>query len=133
MECHPGVQLVFIVAVAVALLVWFQRSTELFSLSWRSGELRLVRGRVPPMLRADFAQALTQMQVERCELTARKEEHGARLSSSGMDDFSTQRLRNIFQLYPVAQLRTATAPQHNGLLRWLGPSSLIWLCGRRAD
>lgn len=131
MECHLAVQILFIVGVAVALFLWFQRSTELFSLSWRSGELRLVRGRLPPMLRADFTQALTQMRVERCDLTAHKAEHGARLSSSGTDDFSTQRLRNIFQLYPVSQLRAATAPQHNRLLRFLGLSSLLWLFGRR--
>mgnify|MGYP001582853367 CR=1 FL=1 len=126
-------QLLIILALVVALFVWIQRSTELFSLSWRKGELRLVRGSIPPMLRADLAEALTQMRVERCEVTARKEEQRARLSTSGLDDFSAQRLRNIFQLYPVAQLRAAQAPAHGRLLRWVGLSSLVWLLGRRDD
>lgn len=126
-------QLLIILALVVALFVWIQRSTELFSLSWRNGELRLVRGRVPPMLRADLAQALSQMKVERCHVTARREAQGARLSASGIDDFSAQRLRNIFQLYPVAQLRAAQAPAHGRWLRWVGLSSLVWLLGRRDD
>ena len=126
-------QLVLVAAVALGLFLWFQRSTELFSLSWRNGELRLVRGRIPPMLRGDLADALKQMRIERCDLVARKEEQGARLSGGGIDDFSLQRLRNIFQLYPVAQLRAATAPAHGRLLRWLGLSSLVWLFGRRDD
>ncbi|MDP1823726.1 MAG: DUF3634 family protein [Archangium sp.] len=126
-------QLLIILGVALALFLWFQRSTELFSLSWRNGELRLVRGRIPPMLRGDLAQALTQMKVERCTVTARREAQGARLSASGIDDFAAQRLRNIFQLYPVAQLRAAPAPAHGRLLRWFGLASLVWFFGRRDD
>lgn len=125
-------EIVLVIAVALGLFVWFQRTTELFTLSWRNGELRLVRGCIPPMLRSDLAQALTQMRVARCHLTARKEDQGARLSGN-LDDFSLQRLRNIFQLYPVAQLRAATAPAHGRLLRWLGLASLVWLFGRRDD
>ena len=84
------------------------------------------------MLRADLAEALSQMKIDRCTVTARKEERGARLSVSGMDDFSAQRLRNIFQLYPMSQLRVASmAPEHGRLLRWVGLSSLVWIFGRR--
>jgi hypothetical protein len=128
------VPLLLLAVVAVGFLLWMHRQSELFSLSWRKGELRLVRGRIPPMLRADLAQALTQMKIERADLTARKEERGARLSVSGMDDFAAQRLRNIFQLYSVSQLRAAAmAPEHGRLLRWVGLSSLVWLFGRRWD
>lgn len=121
--------LLLLALAALALLFWLQRSAELFTLSWRRNELRLVRGRIPPMLKADLAQALTQMRVQRCTVTARKEEQGARLSAN-LDDFTAQRLRNIFQLYPLSQLRSAPAPSHNRLLRFLGFSSLVWLLGR---
>lgn len=127
------VELALVVVVALLLFFWLQRSSELFSLSWRTGELRLVRGRIPAMLRGDLAEALKQMRIERCHVTAHKEERGARLSVSGMDDFAAQRLRNIFQLYPMSQLRVANAPQHGRLLRWVGLSSLVWLFGRRED
>jgi hypothetical protein len=126
-------QLVLVIAVALGLFVWFQRSTELFVLSWRKGELRLVRGRVPGMLRGDLAEALRQMKIERCDIVARKEDHRARLSVSGMNDFTAQRLRNIFQLYPISQLRAATAPAHGRLLRWVGLASLVWLFGRSEE
>jgi len=132
MRCHAGVPLLLLTVVGLGLFFWLQRSAELFTLSWRSGELRLVRGRIPPMLKADFAQALTQMRVERCSVTARKEAQGARLSAD-LDDFTAQRLRNIFQLYPLSQLRSAQAPSHGRLLRLLGFSSLVWLLGRRED
>lgn len=122
-----------VVAVALVVFLWLRRGSELFSLSWRKGELRLVRGRIPPLLRSDLADALRQMKIERCDVVARKEERGARLSGSGIDDFSLQRLRNIFQLYPVAQLRAAAAPSHGRLLRLLGVSSLVWLFGRSDD
>ena len=126
-------ELALVVLVALGLFFWLQRSAELFSLSWRNGELRLVRGRIPAMLRSDLAEALTQMRIERCNVTASKEERGAQLSVSGMDDFAAQRLRNIFQLYPMSQLRAAHAPEHGRLLRWVGFSSLVWLFGRRED
>ena len=123
-----------IIAIVGLGVLWVYRQAELFSLSWRKGELRLVRGRIPPMLRADLAEALRNMKVERCSVTARKEENGARLSVSGIDDFAAQRLRNIFQLYPLSQLRAAgLAPEHGRLLRWVGFSSLVWIFGRRWD
>jgi hypothetical protein len=123
-----------LLALVAGILLWLHRQSELFFLSWRNGELRLVRGRIPPMLKADLAEALSQMKVARCTVTARKEEGGARLSISGMDDFSAQRLRNIFQLYPMSQLRVAAmAPEHGRLLRWVGFSSLVWIFGRRWD
>jgi hypothetical protein len=126
------VPLLLLIVAGLALFFWLQRSAELFTLSWRNGELRLVRGRIPPMLKADLAEALTQMRVARCSVTARKEEQGARLSAN-LDDFTAQRLRNIFQLYPLSQLRSAPAPSHGRLLRFLGFSSLVWLLGRRDD
>ena len=126
-------QLVLVLVVGLLVFLWLRRGSELFSLSWRKGELRLVRGRIPPMLRSDFADALKQMKIERCDVVAQKAERGARLSGSGIDDFWMQRLRNIFQLYPVAQLRAAAPPSHGRLLRLLGVSSLVWLFGRSDD
>ena len=133
-RCHRGVPLLLLALIVVGLFFWLHRQSELFARSWRSGELRLVRGRIPPMLKSDFAEALTQMKGTRCSITASKTERGARISVGGLDDFSAQRLRNIFQLYPMSQLRAASmAPEHGRLLRWVGVSSLVWLFGRRWD
>lgn len=123
------------VLVAAFVVAWvvLDRLTELFCLSWRKGELRLVRGAIPPALKNDLADALTRMKVDSCTIKAKREEQGARLTAPGLDDFSEQRLRNIFQIYPVATLRSAQQPQHNKLLRFFGFASLVWIFGRRDD
>ncbi len=56
------------------------------------------------MLKSDLVTALTQMRVERCNVTASKES-GARRVVSGVDDFVAHRLRNIFQLCPLLYAR----------------------------
>lgn len=125
----------WLVVGAGVLVVWLvlERGNELFCLSWRDGELRLVRGRIPPALKRDLGDALAHMKVKSCTVKAKREANGARLTASGLDDFALQRLRNNFMLYPVAQLRAAKAPEQNRLLRLLGFTSLVWLFGRRDD
>ena len=44
LRCYRGVPLVLLALVALGLFVWLQRQSELFALSWRNDELRLVRG-----------------------------------------------------------------------------------------
>jgi|APLak6261683265_1056151.scaffolds.fasta_scaffold10206_2 hypothetical protein len=119
----------------IGLVVWLvvERSGELFCLSWRNGELRLVRGAIPPALKRDLADALTRMKVASATVRAKKEAQGARLTASGVDDFGEQRLRNIFQIYPVATLRAAPRPEANRFLRFFGFGALIWFFGRRDD
>ena len=124
---------VVIAVVAVALWVFFERTNELFCLSWRGGQLRLVRGCIPPALKRDLGEALAHMKIERSTVRAKRDERGARLVASGVDDFAEQRLRNILQIYPISQLRSATAPAQNRIWRLFGFASLLWLFGRADD
>ncbi|MFZ5786682.1 MAG: DUF3634 family protein [Acidobacteriota bacterium] len=119
--------------VAVALWIFVDRANELFCLSWRNGQLRLVRGRIPPALKRDLGDALAHMKIAKTTVRARREDRGLRLTAAGLDDFATQRLRNILQIYPVSQLRAAREPQQNRVWRMLGFASLIWLFGRADD
>ena len=123
-----------LVAVA-ARVAWLflERSNELFALSFRNGEGRLVRGVAPARLRMDFVDALKSMKVQRATVKVVKSERGARVVASGLDDFQAQRLRNILQLFPAAQLRSGTAPAQNKLLRLFGFSALMWLLGARDE
>jgi hypothetical protein len=118
-----------------ALVAWLvlERSNELFVLSFRDGEARLVRGAAPGLLRRDLSDALRQMKVKRSTVRVVKTAQGARLTASGIDDFQAQRLRNILQLFPVSQLRSGTAPAQNRLLRFFGFSALLWLLGSREE
>lgn len=126
-------EIALVVTVVLLLWLWIDRANELFCLSWRNGELRLVRGRVPPALKRDLGEALAHMKIARATVKVRRDASGARLTASGVDDFATQRLRNILQIYPMSQLRSATAPVENRLLRLLGFPALVWLFGRRDD
>lgn len=124
--------LVVTAVLGVALLV-HRRSQELFVLSIRGGKARLVRGRIPGMLKGDLTEAATQMRVKRCTVTARRDEGRARVDVSGMSDFEAQRVRNIFQLYPMSALRAAPPPVKGAWLRLLGFAWLVWLFDRSTE
>ena len=125
--------MLFVLAFAAFVAAWvaLERSNELFVLSWRDGEMRLVRGVVPGRLRFELGDALKRMKVKSTRLRVAKSEGGARLTASGLDDFTTQRLRNIVRLFPLSQLRSGTAPAQNKLLRVFGFTALLWLFGSR--
>jgi hypothetical protein len=127
-------RVIFVIAF-IALIVWVfaSRANELFVLSFRNGEVRLVRGSVATGLRNDLADALRHMKVQRATVKVKKTPQGARLTASGLDEFGEQRLRNILQLFPAARLRSNSAPTQNRLLRIFGFSALVWLFGSRDD
>lgn len=127
-----GILLAVTAVVAVGLW-WHARSQELFVLSIRDGRGRLVRGRIPGLLKSDLVEAATQMRVKRCTVVARRDEGGARLVVRGMTDFEAQRLKNVFRLYPLSALRAAPAPAKGAALRWLGIAWLVWLFDRSAE
>lgn len=127
-----GVLLAVTAAVAVGFW-WLARSQELFVLSIRDGRGRLVRGRIPGVLQSDLVEAAAQMRVKRCTVIARRDEPRARLVVRGMTDFEAQRLRNVFQLYPMSALRSAPTPEKGAVLRWLGIAWLVWLFDRSAE
>lgn len=59
-------------------------------------------------------------------------EAGGQLYASGdIDDFMEQRLRNIFRMYPVSQLRAAPKIGRPTLGQVLGIAWLAWLFERR--
>lgn len=125
--------LVFVALGALVVWLFVSRSNELFVLSFRDGEARLVRGAVATGLRTDLADALRHMKVQRATVRVTKTPQGARLTASGVDEFGEQRLRNILQLFPAARLRATESPTQNRLLRLFGFSALLWLLGSRDE
>jgi hypothetical protein len=115
----PRMVWIVLLVAGLGVAVWRHRVDTLFVLGWRDDRLRLVRGRIPPLLRADLEKALAQMRVGACKVVARRAVDRARLTVSGVDDFYVQRLRNNFQLYTVAQLRAAPQSKLEGLWPWL--------------
>jgi hypothetical protein len=123
--------------LVVALLLfaaWFflERQNELFRLSVRHGRVLLVRGRIPPGLLGDIRDAVARPPVPHGTIRAVKHDGGARLTASGaIDEGRAQRLRNIFQLYPVSKLRAAPALARPTMGQILGIAWLAWLLDRR--
>ena len=116
-----------LVAGAVALWWWGRRARELFLVSFRDGRALVVRGRAPASLLTDFKDALDRAGVRRAGLRALREDQGARLEVSGADEWTEQRLRNIFRVYPLSKLRAATHRERRSVGQVLGIAWLAWL------
>ena len=115
-------QILVVVGIGIAAYLWYVRSQELFNIRVQQGKQTVVRGFAPAGLLGNFADALKN--VHSGTVRAHKTANGARLSFSGIDERTAQRLRNIFGLYPMAQL---TAPRVDGRQAVSDAFTLSWL------
>lgn len=115
--------------VMAAFLWWVRRQGRLFWISVRGGRLLVVQGRVPQGLASDFAPHL--VRVQRGEIYVDKTASGGRLRTRGIDEPTTQRLRNLLGIRPLAQLLGATPIRHPSLGQRLGIGWLAWRSARR--
>lgn len=132
--CRPGNSSDVEMLVALGLVMgtflwWVRRQGQLFWISVRDGKLLVVRGRVPQGLAADFAPHLRG--VRRGEVYVQKTASGGRLTTRGIDDAVTQRLRNLLGIRPLAQLLGATPIRHPSLGQRLGIGWLAWRSAKR--
>jgi hypothetical protein len=124
--------LLLVAVIVVAILYAASRASELFCLSVRNGRVLVVRGRIPGGLLSDIREVVSKPVVARATIRAMKQEHGARLAVSGdIDEGREQRLRNIFRLYPISNLRAAPVIEKPTLGQVLGIAWLAWLLDRR--
>jgi len=124
--------LLLVAVIVVAVLYAASRASEVFCLSVRNGRVLVVRGRIPGGLLSDIREVVSKPVVARATIRAMKQEHGARLAVSGdIDEGRTQRLRNIFRLYPISNLRAAPVIEKPTLGQVLGIAWLAWLLDRR--
>jgi len=115
--------LLLAVAIIAGGYLWYARSQELFCIAVRRGKPSVLRGYVPPGLLGSFADAVRDVQDG--TIRAQKAANGARLRFSGdIGEHTGQRLRNIFGLYPIAQL---TAPRLDGRQAVHDAFTLSWL------
>ncbi len=124
--------IVFAALVILFILLVTARANELFCVSVRDGRVLLVRGRIPPGLLGDIRDVVGRPRVTRATIRGVKEEGYARLLVSGdVDEGRTQRLRNIFRLYPISNLRAAPVIKDRTIGQILGVAWLAWLLDRR--
>jgi len=118
---------ILVPAILIFLFVVWRQNT-LFEISVRKGRTLVVRGRVPPGFLADVRTIVRG--VESASIRAVKDQGGARLTASGVDERALQRLRNAFSVYPAARLRAAPPIQRPTLGQVLGIAWLAWLLDR---
>lgn len=119
---------VLLLILAVALT---PRFNELFLLSIRHGHILIVRGRVPAALLEAFADIARGARIEHAKVRAVRGPWHASLAIRGVDDATAQRLRNVFGIHPIHELRTAPAPEDRNLGQVIGWTWLAWLLVRR--
>jgi hypothetical protein len=118
-----------LIAIAAVIGFWlWSRSSELFMLSVRQGRVLVVRGRISPGLLSDVERVVRDRDVSRATIRALKTESGGQLRFSGsLDDKAQQTLRNIFGLYPMAQLRHAPSVAKPSLGQLIGVAWIAWI------
>ncbi len=107
-----------------AFVLWVRRQSELCWISIRCGRLLVVRGRVPQGLVGDFRPLL--VHVKRGEVFVHKTSSGGSLQTRGIDEATTQRLRNVLGIKPETQLVSATPIRNPNLGQRLGIGWLAW-------
>jgi len=122
----------FVALVSVVFFLWSMRRREIFRIEVREGRAEVVRGRVPPGMLGEIRALVAQPPpVRRATIFAFRGLSAARIYASGdLDASRQQRIRNIFSLYPTAQLRVAEEPESRSVWEMLG-LMIKWLIGRR--
>ncbi len=122
-----------VAVLAVIGIWWFSRQSDLFCISARNGKALVLRGRVPPGLLADVRAVVARTPSRSATIRAVKDARGGRLRFSGnLGEDQEQRLRNVFSLYPMAQLTHAPLIARPTLGQLLGVAWLAWILDRRA-
>ncbi|MFK7985567.1 MAG: DUF3634 family protein [Sandaracinaceae bacterium] len=130
----PLVLIGFLVIAAIGYLV-VSRMNEIFCVSIRDGQCLVVRGHVSPALWRELTAVVRLARVDRGTVRAIKDGGRPRLVTRGLDEGTTQRLRNAFGSAGFGGAK-ASAPRPGGASRNLGQllgfAWLAWLfVGRR--
>ncbi len=111
----------------VAVVLFGMRANEIFFVSVRQGRCLVVRGRIPGVVLEGLADVVARSRVARGSIRAVRGDAHARLVVRGMDQGTTQRLRNVFGTHPVQRLRSAGPAADRNLGQLLGFAWLAWL------
>jgi hypothetical protein len=99
-----GLLLLLLVSCIGALTWAVGRARELFVLSIEDGRTRLVRGHAPPGLLEALRDVFARAAVPRATVKVVKSEQRARIESSGLDEPTLQRARNVLGTFPMHKL-----------------------------
>jgi hypothetical protein len=111
----------------LAVFVIGARANEIFFVSVRNGRCLVVRGRIPGMLLEGISDVVARSRVASGSIKAVRADGHARLIVRGMDEGTSQRLRNVFGAHPIQKLRAAKVVANRNIGQVLGFAWLAWL------
>ena len=111
----------------LAVFLLAGRLNEIFFVSVRRGRCLVVRGRIPGALLEGLSDVAQRSRIERGTIKAVRGDGHARLVMRGIDEGTSQRLRNVFGTHPVQKLRAAPVAAGRNLGQILGVAWLAWL------
>jgi hypothetical protein len=118
--------------VCIVALYWSSsRARELGVVSVRRGRVLLLRGALPSSLLDALADIGERGQVRSGTIWVLRDGERARLTASGLDEFSLQRARNVLGTYPMTKLLSAPRPRARNMGQRLGIAWLGWWLQRR--
>src|SRR3989442_12251757 len=122
----PPMWTALVIVGVVAAFFYFERQRELFLLSVRGGRTLLVRGRIPRSLHIGMQEVVTDdPPVAHASIRAVRGESAARLVIDGdVDEGRSQRLRNVFAMFPASRLSAAERVSNRTTGQVLG---IVWL------
>lgn len=122
---------VLLVLGVIGVAVWLWRKDELFYISVRGGTPLLVRGRIEPRLVNAFGDVVRNAGIENATIRGVRTESHVRIVTRGLDQGTTQRLRNVLGFHPAGRYRSAPIATDRNLGQLLGVAWLAWLLVRR--
>lgn len=118
-------------ALVIVVVFVLRRMNELFCVSIRNGRCLVVRGRVPPSMMREIADVARRANIRRGEVRVVKREQRARLVTRGVDEGTTQRLRNVVGNAGLGRMKVSEkavkVPRNLGQL--VGVAWLAWMLG----
>jgi hypothetical protein len=128
------VSVIFFGIVIIIGLMVAARMNELFCISVREGRVMVVRGRVPASLVHNIVDIVKRQKVDRGTIRGVRSDGHARLVTSGIDEGTTQRLRNVFGQHPLQKFRSLPAAKTTrNVGQLLGVAWLAWVFAKASD
>jgi hypothetical protein len=128
------VLLVVLGAAIVVGLVVSSRMNELFCISVRDGRILVMRGRVPTVLLQNIADIVRRAALRGGTIRAERSDAHARLVTRGIDEGTTQQLRNVFGQHPLQKYRALPeARSTRNIGQILGVAWLAWVLAKASD
>jgi hypothetical protein len=135
---HPTVVnyalLILLGAAIVIGLVVSSRMNELFCISVRNGRILVIRGRVPTVLLQNIADIVRRAALRGGTIRAERSDGHARLVTRGINEGTTQQLRNVFGQHPLQKYRSLPAAKTTrNIGQILGVAWLAWVLAKASD